>query len=160
MDILQKMMFRSKQQPLVPLGCLATTGAIILATKSIRKGDRIKTQKYFRYRIGFQLVTLIALVFGGWYYKKETDAQKLTREEKLRDKAKLREKLWIEELERRDEIIKLRQKRLEESKKELREVAEHAFQQANISQAELEKQNKQLEEKIRQEQQRLNNQSK
>lgn len=129
MDILQKMIFRCKQQPLVPIGTLLTTGAIILATKSIRQGRKADTQKYFRYRVGFQGFTLLALVFGGWYYQAESKAQKQSREEKLREKAKLREKLWIEELERRDQVIQDRKKRLEESRKELLQVASEGFQQ-------------------------------
>lgn len=129
MDILQRMIFRCKQQPLVPIGTLLTTGAIILATKSIRQGRQADTQKYFRYRVGFQGFTLLALVFGGWYYQAESKAQKQSREEKLREKAKLRERMWIEELERRDQVIQDRKKRLEESRKELLQVASEGFQQ-------------------------------
>lgn len=163
---MEKMIFKSKQQPLVPLGCLATTGAIILATRSIRRGERVNTQKYFRYRVGFQAVTLVALVVGGWYYQKETKEQKKTKDDKLREKAKLRESLWIEELERRDAIIQARKKRLEDSKKELLEVAQQGFNQERViektdelqeNQADLKKRNKELEDQIKKREQELEN---
>lgn len=128
MDIIQKMVFKSKQQPLVPIGVIATTGAIAMAIKSVRQKDKIKAQMWFRMRIGFQLATIVALVVGGWYYQTESLEKKISREEKLRAKAKLRETLWIEELERRDEQLKERQKRLEESRRELAEFAKEGFE--------------------------------
>lgn len=129
MNTIQKIVYRSKQQPLVPLGTLLTTAAVVLAAKSLKQGRKHDTQRYFRYRVGFQAFTLVALVAGGLYYQKESAEQKQTREDKLREKAKLRELLWIEELERRDQLIQARKKRLEESKKELIRVAQDGFDQ-------------------------------
>ncbi|KAF6010915.1 hypothetical protein HII13_003028 [Brettanomyces bruxellensis] len=64
----QKVLYRSKQQPLVPLGCLGTTIAVILAAKGVRTGDSRSAQKWFRWRVGLQGLTLVALLFGSYYY--------------------------------------------------------------------------------------------
>lgn len=106
-------MYRSKQQPLVPLGCLATTVAVIMAAKGVRTGNAPKAQFWFRWRVGLQGFTLVALVFGSIYYDKAFTENKKTEEELAIEKAKIRERLWIEELERRDQEMKDRQKRAE-----------------------------------------------
>jgi hypothetical protein len=110
---MEKIMYRSKQQPLVPLGCLATTAAVIMAAKGVRTGNAPKAQFWFRWRVGLQGFTLVALVFGSIYYDKAFTQTKKTEEEMAIEKARIREKLWIEELERRDQEMKDRQKRAE-----------------------------------------------
>ncbi|KAA8906040.1 hypothetical protein DIURU_001222 [Diutina rugosa] len=120
---------KCKEQPVVPLGSLATAGAVILAARSMKRGEKLKTQKYFRYRIAFQLITLIALVSGSVLWHKESIDYKARHEQMLHDKAKKREQLWIEELERRDAELQARKRRAEESRAELRRVAAEGFQQ-------------------------------
>lgn len=113
MSVIEKIIYRSKQQPLVPLGCLATTVAVIMAAKGVRTGNAPKAQFWFRWRVGLQGFTLVALVFGSIYYDKAFTTAKKTEEELTIEKARIREKLWIEELERRDQEMKDRQRRAE-----------------------------------------------
>lgn len=113
-----------KEQPLVPIGTLATCVAVGLAAHSLRIGNKKGAQKWFRYRVAFQGFTICALVVGGFLYGKDNAEKKRTREEALHEKAKMREKLWIEELERRDFETKERKKRAEWARQKAQEMEE------------------------------------
>ncbi|QPG76980.1 Respiratory supercomplex factor 1, mitochondrial [Brettanomyces nanus] len=121
----EKIIYRSKQQPLVPLGCLATTVAVILAAKGVRTGDSKSAQIWFRWRVGLQGFTLAALIFGSMYYDKTLKKQQKTEEDLAVQKARMREKLWVEELERRDAEIKDRQRRAELARQYKRDQADN-----------------------------------
>lgn len=101
-----------KEQPLVPLGCLLTTGALLLSAHSIRRGDYKGANRMFVWRVALQGFTVIALV-GGSYYLGLNKKWQVDREAEIRKKAELREKMWIEELERIDQEAKDRQLKAE-----------------------------------------------
>jgi hypothetical protein len=99
----QKFSRKLIQEPLIPLGCAATCYALYQASKSIRQGNPMQTNKMFRHRIYAQGFTLVAIVAGGIFYKDER-VQRKKFEETIEEKkqAERREK-WLKELEARDE---------------------------------------------------------
>lgn len=121
MTFSEKMVFHCKREPLVPAGVLMTTGAILLAIKNVRSGNRRNAQKWFRWRVGLQTGTLVALIAGSFFYGSAKHEQ-LSKEEQLRQKAKMREQLWIQELERRDLEVRRRKQRAEEARKKAAEM--------------------------------------
>lgn len=112
MTVGEKVLFYCKQQPLVPLGCLLTTGAVVMAAMSVKQGNKRKAQYFFRWRVAFQTATLVALVAGSYIYGNNRRDSK-AKEELLREKARVREALWIQELERREQETQARKKRAE-----------------------------------------------
>lgn len=121
MPFFEKMIYHCKQQPLVPLGTLATTGAVILAAQNVRTGNKKQAQIWFRWRVGLQAFTLVALVAGSFIYGKNVKERE-THEEQLRKKAKMREQLWIQELERRDQETNARKAKAEFARQKAREM--------------------------------------
>lgn len=120
MNFWQKVVYHCKQQPFVPIGALLTTGAVILAAQNIRIGNRQKAQYYFRWRVGLQGATLIALVAGSFIYGTSKKNLK-SREDQLREKAKQRESLWVQELERKDAEVQQRKLRAEKAREKTAE---------------------------------------
>ncbi|KAI5288179.1 Respiratory supercomplex factor 1, mitochondrial [Ascosphaera aggregata] len=99
----QKLVKKLKREPLIPLGCAATTYALWRAYKSMKAGDSVQLNKMFRARIYAQAFTLCAVGFGGIYYAAERRAEREL--ERVVDEKKSQEKrdAWLRELEIRDQ---------------------------------------------------------
>ncbi|APA07329.1 hypothetical protein sscle_02g020990 [Sclerotinia sclerotiorum 1980 UF-70] len=99
----QKLTRRLKEEPLIPLGCILTTLALVGATRSIRAGDHNRTQRMFRARIYAQGFTLLAMVAGSMYWDSDRKKRKEFEGVLAEQKAKEKNEAWIKELEARDE---------------------------------------------------------
>ena len=62
-----KFMRKIGENPVVPIGCLATVAALGYGLWSFRKGDRQMSQYMMRARIGAQGFTVLALIAGVGY---------------------------------------------------------------------------------------------
>ncbi|XP_016998597.1 HIG1 domain family member 2A, mitochondrial [Drosophila takahashii] len=60
----EKLQRKIKENPLVPLGCLATTAALTAGLYNFRTGNRKMSQLMMRTRIAAQGFTVLALVAG------------------------------------------------------------------------------------------------
>ncbi|XP_017063788.1 HIG1 domain family member 2A, mitochondrial [Drosophila eugracilis] len=60
----EKLQRKIKENPLVPLGCLATTAALTAGLYNFRTGNRKMSQLMMRTRIAAQGFTVLALVVG------------------------------------------------------------------------------------------------
>lgn len=91
------------EEPLIPFGCALTCWALFEATKSIKSGDKHRTNRMFRRRIYAQGFTLLAMLAGSIYW--EADRKKRKQFDELTDEQKRKEKheQWIRELEVRDQ---------------------------------------------------------
>ncbi|XP_063709432.1 HIG1 domain family member 2A, mitochondrial [Culicoides brevitarsis] len=63
----QKFVRKFKQNPFVPIGCLATAGALTYGLWSFRQGRRKMSQIMMRTRVVAQGFTVTALVLGVLY---------------------------------------------------------------------------------------------
>ncbi|PYI06533.1 mitochondrial hypoxia responsive domain protein [Aspergillus sclerotiicarbonarius CBS 121057] len=99
---LQKFRRRLKEEPLIPLGCAATSYALYRAYRSMKVGDSVEMNKMFRARIYGQFFTLIAVVAGGMYYKTERTQRKEFEQMVEARKSQEKRDAWLRELEIRD----------------------------------------------------------
>ncbi|XP_016972218.1 HIG1 domain family member 2A, mitochondrial [Drosophila rhopaloa] len=60
----EKLQRKIKENPLVPLGCLATTAALTAGLYNFRTGNRKMSQLMMRTRIAAQGFTVFALIVG------------------------------------------------------------------------------------------------
>ncbi|XP_039976413.1 HIG1 domain family member 2A, mitochondrial [Xiphias gladius] len=60
----EKLIRKTKQNPFVPIGCLATAGALIYGLRSFQQGKTKQSQMLMRGRIAAQGFTVVALVVG------------------------------------------------------------------------------------------------
>ncbi|KAK4047002.1 Respiratory supercomplex factor 1, mitochondrial [Microbotryomycetes sp. JL201] len=72
-----------KDEPLVPIGIVATVAALLGATRSLQQGNRTEFNKFLRYRVAAQGLTVMAALGGSVYYQAER-RQKKAREEAAR----------------------------------------------------------------------------
>ena len=92
-----------RQEPLVPLGILATCGALLGASVALRSGNQRSANKYFRWRIYAQGFTVLAMVAGSVYFGDVRKADRLRKEERERDKAKVARDRWLADLDAYEE---------------------------------------------------------
>ncbi|KAK9473271.1 hypoxia induced protein conserved region-domain-containing protein, partial [Dipodascopsis tothii] len=88
--------YQCKAQPLVPIGCLLTTGALVASARAIRSGQSAKANRMFTARVVFQGLTIAALVAGSVVINNGPQESEAEREAR---KSEMRKKLWLEELE-------------------------------------------------------------
>ena len=119
---------KCKENPFVPVGMLATFVAVTTAIVKMKKGNKASANIWFRWRVIAQGATIGALVFGAMYQQRDKllKDKNMTLEElqteKIKTKAKERERLWIEELERRDNAIQKRKALADLKKKEMEKI--------------------------------------
>ncbi|KAK9381599.1 hypoxia induced protein conserved region-domain-containing protein [Kockiozyma suomiensis] len=90
-----KIWYKCKEMPAVPIGALATIYALTRASFAIRRGYSLEANKFFSARVVFQAVTIAALV-GGSYMMNGFDGK--TRSERRRELEKQRTERWVQQL--------------------------------------------------------------
>ncbi|KAI0058331.1 hypothetical protein BV25DRAFT_1762283, partial [Artomyces pyxidatus] len=93
-----------KQQPLVPLGALATTVALIVAMTKMRKGKAQSFNNWLRVRILAQGLTVAAVVAGSWAYGSASVPQHVADEQAAAEKARTDRVAFEERMRAAEEV--------------------------------------------------------
>ncbi|KXT06170.1 hypothetical protein AC578_1375 [Pseudocercospora eumusae] len=105
---------RLLEEPLIPLGCALTCWALYEATRSIKAGDKHRTNRMFRRRIYAQGFTILAMIAGSAYWEGDRAKRKQYNGLLEEKQKKERHEAWLRELEIREEeeqeLRKLRNK--------------------------------------------------
>ncbi|SCV74054.1 BQ2448_6486 [Microbotryum intermedium] len=72
----QRFIKKFKEEPLVPVGIFATVVALGGATSALQKGNRTQFNKWLRYRVAAQGLTVAAALGGSVYYQRERRLKK------------------------------------------------------------------------------------
>ncbi|CAK4033924.1 Respiratory supercomplex factor 1, mitochondrial [Lecanosticta acicola] len=107
-----KLKRRLVEEPLIPLGCALTCWALYEATRSMKSGDKYRTNRMFRRRIYAQGFTILAMVMGSAYWEGDRAKRKQFNELSEEKRKKEKHESWLRELEiREEEEQELRQMR-------------------------------------------------
>lgn len=68
----KSLLTRAKENPAVPLGCLATIGILAGGMMSFHRGQSKLGNRFMQARVAAQAATILALVVGAIYAKNET----------------------------------------------------------------------------------------
>ncbi|KXN89776.1 Respiratory supercomplex factor 1, mitochondrial [Leucoagaricus sp. SymC.cos] len=71
----EKFKRKFNENPWVPIGCVATTGALIMSAVKMKAGKSKDMQYWLRARVGLQGLTLVALVAGSMALKNRKQKQ-------------------------------------------------------------------------------------
>lgn len=119
---LETFLRKLRQEPLIPFGVGLTCWALYKASRSIKAGDRHRTNRMFRHRIYAQAFTIVCMVGGSMYYAEERAQRKEVEGAVEERRAKEKQAAWIRELEVRDE----EEKELAKRREAIREARERA----------------------------------
>jgi len=79
---LARLWYKTKKDPLVPLGFLATAGILTAGVLSMGGKDKKRQQKLMRLRVGAQAFTIAAFCYGLWHVQSEEKRTGVSRYQK------------------------------------------------------------------------------